>query len=167
MERDGVEWTAQFYFRKGIDKRLCKKLMWVYADRFIVKNSFCSRLPKRLLTCVLQSYLLCDRMTRWMSGTDDSFHAVLYMNSQVAAFASGILCKDKRIILSRLAMLTKFAKYSPGGMLIVSIIRHIIAQNASGAMDIAELDFSQGGKEGMSYKKFYGGQVHRNYLFYD
>lgn len=105
-------------------------------------------------------------MTRWMNKGDGNFHAVLYIEGDVAAFVSGLCCRDKRIILSRLAINTQYGKYSPGGILLSSVIKHIIDENTNGTMDIRELDLSQGGDGGMCYKKAYGGEPHFNYVFY-
>lgn len=46
-------------------------------------------------------------------------------------------------------------------------MQHIIEQNRAGAMDIKELDLSQGGDDGMAYKRVLGGKVHHTYVFYD
>jgi len=167
LERDNVNWSVSFYCNQKIERRLCKEMMGVYADRFLIKNHFCCGQCKHFVSRKLRQFLMCDKMTRWMNRTENNFHAVLTINSEVAAFASGIICKDKRILLSRLAILTKYSKYSPGGILISSTLKHLISQKNSGAMDIKELDLSQGGQDGMSYKKYYGGQVHYSYLFYE
>ena len=166
LERDNLRWSVCFCYGERVEKCLCKKLMWVYADRFIIKNDCNFGILTKIATRMLHKYLLQDRMTRWMNRGDGNFHAVLYFESDVAAFASGLCCRDKRIILSRLAINTKYGKYSPGGILISSVIRHIIAENTKGTMDIEELDLSQGGQSGMCYKQAYGGKPHYSYMFY-
>ncbi len=166
LERDKLNWSVCFCYGEKVEACLCKKLMWVYADRFIIKNDCNFGVLTKLATRMLRKYLLRDRMTQWMNSADGNFHAVLYIEKDVAAFASGLCCRDKRIILSRLAINTGYAKYSPGGLLISSVIRHIIAENAKGEMDVSELDLSQGGQEGMCYKQAYGGKPHYNYVFY-
>ncbi len=166
LERDKLTWFVCFCFGEKVETCLCKKLMWVYADRFIIKNDCNFGVLTKLATRMLRKYLLRDRMTRWMNRGEGNFHAVLYIEGDVAAFTSGLCCRDKRIILSRLAINTKYGKYSPGGILISSVIRHIIEENARGAMDIRELDLSQGGQGGMCYKQAYGGKPHFNYAFY-
>lgn len=167
LERDNVDWSVCFCCGSKMDKCLSKKQMWVYADRFIIKNAVKCGPFKSVITRMLQRYLLRDKMTRWMNRGDGSFHAVLFFKTEVAAFASGVICRDKRILLSRLAIFTKYARYSPGGILISSMIKHIILQNKNGAMDIEQLDLSQGGQSGMTYKQAYGGQLHYSYLFYE
>lgn len=166
LKRDEKEWFVCFCRGSEVDQCLCKKLMWVYADRFIIKNKFKFGSFTKLVTYVLRRYLMKDQMTRWMNSRAENVHAVLYIGSEVAAFSSGVICRDKRILLSRLAIFTKYGKYSPGGILISSMIKHIIEQNESGAMDIAELDLSQGGGGGMSYKQAYGGKIHYCYEFH-
>ena len=167
LERDNIDWSVRFICGERLDRRLCRQMMWVYADRFLIKNNCCCGPCRMLVTRALQAYLLCDKMTCWMNREGCNFHAVLTMNGEVAAFASGLVCRDKRILLSRLAILTKYAKYSPGNILVSATLRHIIEQNRNGAMDVEQLDLSQGGQCGMSYKQALGGKVHFSYLFYE
>ena len=167
LEREGLEWSVDVYCGRRIDKKLYRKMMYVYVDRFVEKNGINLGIFRRPVACLLQAFLMCDRLTRWMSREADSFHAVLSIGPDVAAFASGVCCRGGRIIVSRLSISTAQSRYGPGGILISSILRYIIAQNKSGAMDIKELDLSQGGHGGMSYKQTYGGQVHYCYVFHN
>jgi len=167
LERDNIDWSVHFVCGERLNRHLCRQMMWVYADRFLIKNNYCSGPCRMLATRALQAYLLRDKMTRWMNRADCNFHAVLTINGEVAAFASGLACRDKRILLSRLAILTKYSKYSPGNILISATLRHIIEQNREGVMEIEQLDLSQGGQCGMSYKKALGGKPHLSYLFYE
>jgi hypothetical protein len=167
LGRDNIEWSVCFCCGSKMEKCLSEKQMWVYADRFIIKNAVQCGPFKSLITRMLQKYLLRDKMTRWLNRGAGSFHAVLFFNTEATSFASGVICRDKRILLSRLAILTKYARYSPGGILISSMIKHIIQHNNSGDMDIEYLDLSQGGQSGMTYKQAYGGQIHYSYLFYE
>lgn len=167
MERENLAWSVDIYCSQRIGNALCGKLMRVYARRFLIKNNFRFGVLEGVVTRLLQAVLMRDRMTRWMNREDGNFHAVLNIGKDVAAFASGLICRDKRIIVSRLSICTEYSRFGPGGVLISSIIRHIIAQNASGAMNIKELDLSQGGQGGMSYKQTYGGQAHYCFVFYD
>lgn len=166
LERDNIKWSVSFLCRQAIDKELSRKLMWVYADRFLVKNHFRFGPLNTLVTKILQLFLLRDKITIWLNRPENNFHVVVYMNDEVAAFSSGLFCKDNRVIMARLAILTKYAHYSPGGILISSAIRHITGQNGSGGLNIAELDFSQGGQGGMAYKQTYGGQIHYHYVYH-
>lgn len=168
MKRDNVDCSFRFICGEKLDRSLCRRMMWVYADRFLVKNGFRCGPFRVLVIRALQAFLLRDQMTRWMNRAGGNFHAVLNINGEVAAFASGLICRDKRLLISRLAILTKYARYSPGHTLISATMRYVIEQNRTGALDIKQLDLSQGGSQnGMAYKQALGGKVHRNYLFYD
>ncbi len=167
LEKDNQAWSFDAYCNQSLDKKLTKKLMHVYTDRFLSKNGIRLGFFRKTVSWLLHLYLIIDQMTRWMNRGEGNFHAVLNIRSDIAAFASGLICRDKRIIVSRLAINSAYYRYGPGGVLISSILRHLIAQNQSGAMTIDELDLSQGGQGGMSYKQTYGGQVHYCYVFYD
>ncbi len=166
LQRDNLAWSVDFYSGQPIGKELCSRLMRVYAGRFLDKNSFRIGSLRHIVIPLLQMFLIRDRMTRWMNRGEGNFHAVLNVGGEVAAFTSGIFCRDKRIILSRFAINTDYSRYGPGGVLLSALVRHVIDQNQSGAMDIRELDLSQGGQGGMSYKPAYGGKPHCNYGFY-
>ena len=166
MKRDNLAWSVDFYCEQPIGKKLCRRLMRVYAGRFLEKNSLRFGAFRGIVARLLQMFLIRDRMTRWMNRGEGSLHAVLNVNEEVAAFTSGIICRDKRIILSRFAINTDYSRYGPGGVLLNALVRHVTEQNRSGAMDIRELDLSQGGQGGMSYKQAYGGKLHYNYVFY-
>ena len=113
LQRDNLEWSIRVFTGQKLDGRLSKQMMGVYADRFIVKNSLNFGPLKKPVVKMLQMFLLRDKITRWLSSSEDNFHIVLYISGDVAAFSSGIICSDKRIIMARLAILTKYARYGP------------------------------------------------------
>lgn len=165
--KDQINCSTDFFCGQTIDNKTCKKMMGVYADRFIVKNSFYFGPFTKVIKGLLTIFLLRDKVTQWLSRVDKNFHVIVYMDKEIAALGSGVICKDKRIILSRLAIFTKYSKYGPGGILISSAIKYLIEQNKCGDFDIDELDLSQEGDGGNSYKIKYGGLVHHNYTFID
>ena len=167
IKRDQIKWSLDFFCRRVVDHRTCKEMMKIYANRFMVKNNFQFGPLSKPVNWILMMFLLRDKMTKWLNIAENNFHAVVYMNDEIAAMSSGLICKDKRIIGSRLAINTKYAKYSPGGLLLSSQIKYIIEQNESGKLNIDQLDLSEGGDGGMSYKQAYGGLVHYVYTFMD
>jgi hypothetical protein len=167
LKRNNLDFSFRFVYGEKLDRSLCCRMMWVYADRFLVKNGLYLGPLRRPVTWALRAFLLRDKMTRWMNREDGNFHAVMFVGGEVAAFLSGLIFKDKRLLASRLNINTKYVWYSPGNLLVSATMQHIIEQNRAGAMDIKELDLSQGGDDGMAYKRVLGGKVHHTYVFYD
>ncbi|MEM5770245.1 MAG: GNAT family N-acetyltransferase, partial [Bacillota bacterium] len=95
----------------------------------------------------------------------NSFYAILYMNGDIAAFASALICRDKRIYGIRFAISSKYARYSPGGLLISEMVRHLIEQNTTDKQKLLRLDMGEGVRGGMSYKHAYGGVTYQLYHF--
>lgn len=165
IKNDNVQCTASFFIREKIDPDLYKKMMLVYADRFLTKNNFRFGPFQYWIKKALQSYLLSDKVTQWLNDNDDSFHVIVYMNNEIAAFASGLICRDKRIIANRLAMNTKFRRYYPGVVLLSSTVSYLAEQKKANRTDFEKLDLSQGARGDMSYKITYGGEEYYNYFF--
>ena len=87
--------------------------------------------------------IMRDKMTRWINRDPNSFHAILYMNNEVAAFANGQILKDKRMCGSRLAINMKYRKYSPGGLIVSAMVRYLIEQTEAGNIDVDTLDMAK------------------------
>ena len=165
MVKDDVQYTASFFIGEKIDSATYKEMMSVYADRFLIKNNFRFGPFHNVVKKVLQLILLKDKMTQFLNNTNQSFHAIVYMNHEVTAFTSGVLCKEKRIFLNRLAIYTKYGRYSPGAVLISSIIDYLAQQNEAGRTNAEKLDMSRGDNDNMSYKTVYGEEFYYNYTF--
>ena len=165
MAKDNIQCTTAFYVREKIDPSVYKKMMLIYVDRFLIKNHFCFGPFQYIVEKALQIYLTKDRMSRYLNNGDCGFHVVVYMNQEVAAFISGLFCKDKRILCNRLAINTKFGRYSPGAVLLSEIIRYLAEQKEANRIDSELLDMGQGCQGGMSYKTAYCGEGYINYTF--
>ena len=165
MAKDGVRCETSFYIGEKIDSAIYKDMIFVCVDRFLVKNRFRFGPLQYLVKKVLQFFLIKDKVSQWLRTTNNCFHVIVYMNGEIAAFTCGLICNNKRILLNRLAIYTKFGRYNPGGVLLSSAVGYLIEQNAAGNTDIDKLDMSQGGQGGMSYKAAYGGEVYYNYIF--
>jgi hypothetical protein len=163
--RDQVNRSAVYYWGPTIDQEIYKKAMLVCADRFMVKNRFRFGLLSTLARKALAVLLMKEKLTQWVSRSDNSFTAILYMNDEIAAFANALVCKDKRLSGVRFAISSKYAKYSPGGLLISSMVKHLIDLNQQGAIQIDRLDMGQNVSGGSSYKYSYGGVTSHMYHF--
>ena len=166
LHRDHVDSSVRFIIGAPVDRAVYREMLSVYADRFLVKNRFNFGLFRGMVKKLLSYYLAQDKMSKWLQKADNNFHAILYLNSEIAAFASGLVFRDGRLLTSRLNILSKYARYSPGGLLISAIIRHVIALNTSGETAIGKMDLSQEGAKQNSYKISYGGELYYNYTFF-
>ncbi len=166
IAKDQLALSTDFYVGTAVDSKTYNEMLSVYADRFLVKNRFNFGPLKTLVKKLLLFILVRDKASQWLNKAANNFHAVLLLNNEIAAFASGLIFKDKRVMLSRLNMLTKYSKYSPGGLLISSMVKYFVEQKEAGKLDIDIMDLSQGGHKKSSYKISYGGQLYYNYVFY-
>lgn len=94
--------------------------------------------------------------TRYYIKAPNAFTSVLYINSEVVGFLSG-LYNDKTLIVPRLSIDSEFRRYSPGLILICETIKYL-QQNTS----IRCLDLSLGEEQ---YKYQLGGRSHLAYRF--
>ena len=165
VTKDNVQFSVKVYAGEKIDSRVYHKMMFTYVGRFLVKNHFRFGPLQYFVQKVLQLYLLKDKTSRYLNSTGSAFHVIVYMNHEIAAFTSGLIGKDKRMIGNRLAINTKYGRYSPGVVLLSSTIRYLAEQKEAGKTDVEILDMGQGGDGGMSYKTAYGGDIYYNYSF--
>jgi hypothetical protein len=71
------------------------------------------------------------------------------------------------VLIARLAINTKYARYSPGGILISSTLNFIIEQNKLRNLDICILDLAQSDHKDRTYKIAYGGEQYYHYNFFE
>lgn len=81
---------------------------------------------------------------------------VLYINGTIAAFLSGLV-DNGRMIVPRLSIDDSFKRYSPGMLLVIETIKHLIDST-----DVTVLDLSQGKEQ---YKYNLGATEHFSYRF--
>ena len=165
VAKDNVQCTTSYFVGEKIDSAIQKEINLVYVDRYMSRCKYGFGPFKCFVKKAMQDYLKKDKMSQWLNHTDDSFHVIVYMNHEIAAFANGVICKDKRMLGSRLAMNMKFSRYTPGAVLFSSMISYLSEQNEAGKIDIEYLDMGQGGHGNMAYKATYGGEVYHNYTF--
>jgi hypothetical protein len=142
LHRDHVDSSMQFVIGAPVEKAVYSEMLSVYADRFLVKNRFNFGVFRGVVKKILSGYLALDKMSKWLQNAHNNFHAILLLNGEIAAFSSGLVFKDGRLLTSRLNILSKYAKYSPGGLLISAIIQHVTELNISGETAINKMDLS-------------------------
>ena len=165
LAKDNVACTTRLYIGEKIDAAVYRRMIFVYVDRFLVKNNVRFGPFQYIVKKALQFYLLRDKMSRFLNIAGNSFHVIVYMNQEIAAFVSGLLCKNKRILCSRLAIDIKYGRYNPGTVLLSSAIRYLAEEKEANKTDIELMDMGQGCQGGMAYKTTYCGEAYINYTF--
>ena len=165
IKKDNIQCTTKFYFGDTLDSDTYEEMLSVYVDRFLIKNNIRLGILKPLAKKVLSVYVHKEKMMRFISNSSHSYHIVVYMNHQIAAFGNGLLCNNKRMLGSKLAINSAFKRYSPGAVLIRSSIEYLSEQKDSGGIAIDQFDMGRGGEGGMAYKRSYGGEPYYNYTF--
>lgn len=161
---DKAEWSVVIRRGCDVDMGTYKKAMRVCAERYMTKNTFRLGALAGPAAKLLAHLLLRDKITQWVAQSQDSLVALLYINGEIAAFASMVVSKDKRVSGIRFAICSRFSRYAPGGLLLSALIRHLINSRQRGELDAGELDMGQGISGGSAYKFAYGGE--KRYLYY-
>ena len=115
----------------------------------------------------MAALLLRDKLSQWVAQSEDGIVALLRINGSIAAFASMIICKDRRLSGVRFAIDFRFSRYAPGGLLLSELVRYLIEARQKGELDADQLDMGQGVSGGSSYKYAYGGETRNLYFFSD
>lgn len=165
LKKNQITSDTTFYVSKKVDEDIYKDMIMVYADRFIVKNNFKLGPFRPIAKKALHHLLLKDKMTQWLNNVENCFHVIVYMNNEIAAIACGQILKDKRILFHRLAINTKYGKYSPGAVLFDSTMRFLSQQKRGKRIDVDRLDLSKEDYGGLHYKRAYGGKLYHKYSF--
>lgn len=134
-----------------INVKLINKLKVLYLKRKATKNKgFISKVK-----CILKRFY--EPVSKTCGSLEDGFTSILFINNQIASFMQGLKSKDTTIIIPRLVLNDKFARYSTGILLINETIKRLINENISNCLDLAI------GNE--NYKFVMGGVSHINYNF--
>ena len=165
LQRNQICMNLKVFVGEKPDREVCGQMIGVYVSRFLIKNKFRMGFLKVFIKPFLYKMLMSDKITKWLCNAENGFHVAIYLNDKMAAFTSGLIFKDRRILLSRLAINSEFNQYSPGGLLISETIKHLTLDKNAEKLNIDKLDLSQEDTGGKSYKELYGGELHFNYTF--
>ena len=164
MQKDVVQWTAHYITGKPVDKQTSKKMMRILSQRLLVKNHFHLGIFSSLAARFIQAALERDQLTKWLKIAPENIHVLLYMNNELAAFISGLVCRGGQISLSQIAMDARFARYQPGGLLFSCLIKYLTEQKNNGGIAVNRLELGGGNAP---YKYQFGGQTQYYYTFTD
>ena len=155
LNRDSKKW--ELYIVSG-NKRLTNKqknaISSVYARRMKVKQGK-EALPYPLLFAVQRFF---NPISRALNRLSNQFHALLYIDGELAACLSGFYnCDGSRIVIPHLAMNNDFDFYDPGIVLLRETAKYLCTEHPNTALDL-----SRGNEK---YKYTMGGKPHFNYSF--
>lgn len=155
MNRDSKNYTFQVI--QGSD-RLTKQqkddIIRVYCSR--MRDKFGSEVMPYPIMYTAQRYF--NPIVRSLNTLDNQFHALLYIDGELAAFMSGLHNSDgSRIVVPRLSMNSKFDFYDPGIVLLKETAEYLCREYPG-----TELDLSRGNEK---YKYAMGGKTHFNHSF--
>ena len=156
---DRADWSADIRRGCDVDKSTYKKAMRVCAERYMTKKAFRFGPLSGLAKKALAALLLRENVSQWVAQSADSLVALLRINGEIAAFASMVVCRDKRVTGIRFAISARYARYSPGGLLLSELVRYLIEARQKGELNADQLDMGQGVSGGASYKYAYGGET--------
>ena len=123
-------------------------------------NTYINRHRNRynINTSVIKRFYLqhLDFSTRALMTNKNAMHCILYIGDQIGAFCSGYIDKGKYVV-PRLSIDDRFARYSPGYVLINEVIKMF-----SNDTLVHTIDLSEGAEK---YKIDLGGRVYQKIDF--
>lgn len=155
MNRDGK--TFEFQIVRGPDRLTNQQkndIIRIYCTR--MRDKFGGEVLPYPIMYAAQRYF--NPIVRSLNTLDDQFHALLYIDGELAAFLSGLRSSDgSRIVVPRLSMNGKFDFYDPGIVLLRETAEYLCREHPG-----TELDLSRGSEK---YKYTMGGKPHFNHSF--
>lgn len=155
LRRD--EKTYTFHVVQGkeqLTKQQKDDIIRLYCTR--MRNKFGKEVLPYPIMYPIQRF--CNPIVRNLYSLDNKFHAMLYIDGELAAFLSGLRNGDgSRIVVPRLAMNDAFNFYEPGILLLRETAEYLCREYPN-----TELDLSRGNEK---YKFAMGGKTHLNYSF--
>lgn len=159
LKTDNREVKTEIFYRQLIPAKTYRKILLLYCQRLAEKNKL---KPVFALSLLLFTIKAINPASRSLKYSRDGFHALTFIDGQVASCCSGYICLDSRIIIPRFSINSKLARYSPGGILINEVIKDIIGKNENSDYPIISFDLSRGAEK---YKYTYGGTPYNNLTF--
>lgn len=161
LKKNGIEYRVDYFLNKKVPSDIYIKLIEIQAKRTIEKTK-----EVKLLNVVLEKYLINKKKNnsfiKALNSGQGTFTAILYLNSEIAAYITGLLYEeDRKIVFPRFSIDSSFSFYSPGTILICEMIKDMYSDNSI-ICNIDELNFSCGAEE---YKYRMGGKEFLNYQY--
>ncbi len=162
LNRNDTKMDVVVYFNTSIayEYNVQQEILKLYCKRMARKNVRGGPL-QHIVGSLLRIAKSRNPMLKAMNGISFGFHALLYIDNNLAAFCRGFLCNDNRIIIPQFSIDSTYGWFSPGGLLINETIKKLIEKQDE--PKIKEFDLSRGAEK---YKYAYGGVTHYNYSFW-
>jgi len=159
LERDGFKHKLVTYYNSNIPTGQYVKMLMLYTTLLERKNNISG-----FFRLLLKPFIFVGKhfnpMSKALRTIPRGFHSLLYINGKIAACFWGLMCNDRRLILSRFSVDHKFGWYSPGGMMIVELVKELIEKHD--ILRIDQLDLARGTE---NYKFVYGAVEYLNYHY--
>lgn len=155
MKREEKSYRIEFYNKnKRLEFHQKNECMKLYCNRMIEK--FGKNTLSHPLLYLSQRFF--NPINNCLKKLDNQFHALLYIDDELAAFMSGFYnCDNTRLVVPKLAFNSKYKFYEPGNIMIKETAEYL-----QRFCDNFELDLSRGDEK---YKFAMGGEEHFNYSF--
>lgn len=153
LEKDKKESRLAIFKNRTLDDTLARTLEDVYEDRRIAKRQrgYKNRLSEHIRNILKSQYNI---MLETKIRSKNSFTAVFYIESEIAAFCYGFVSNNNACIM-QVAITEAYAKYSPGMLMLNEVIKNLYSDVSSDKP--IYLDLTNGNE---SYKYQLGGQKH-------
>ena len=159
LEKNGLKQKLVTYYYSPIPTKQYMRMLMLYTSLLERKNNI-SGFFQYLLKPIIFLGKHFNPMSKALRTLSTGFHSLLYINGKVAACFWGLMCNDNRLILSRFSDDHKYGWYSPGGMMIIELVKELIEKHDT--LKIDQLDLARGTE---NYKFVYGAVEYLNYHY--
>jgi hypothetical protein len=149
---DGCAWEVKLLQGDKLSSGTIRKIMDIYIKR---RSEFEYEGLRGILLGFAKRHL--NPVTKALKSSNNSFCAILEIDSIPAAFTAGFERSGGRIVLTFLAIDSARGRYSPGGILITEIMKQLHAQQSHTSLDLT--------RDNEAYKYRYGGKEYFNHNY--
>lgn len=159
MKRDEVEYELKVWMSPNImEQQVWQGIMKLYLKRLLgkYKRHKVGNLFYKLYKTIFYTYFKHD--THSLHRLDNSFHAAIFIQGELAGFMSGFSNHtNTKVVIPRLAINDTYKFYSPGYILICETMKWLAFHTA-----IREIDLSRGTEK---YKTDLGGETYSTHSY--
>lgn len=151
LEKDGLSWKLAVDRKVRLHSKSYQDEFAIYvkreSERGNTDRGFFSKLRLKYTDTVMVA----------LRNLNNSYDFKFYIGEDLAAFMMGLESENNEVIVPKLAIDSRFSKYSPGKLMINEAVKYLITNG-----NIRTLDLSKGEEK---YKYDMGGTEHINYSF--
>lgn len=153
MKKENLEFEVRTRTDAPLGMGLLRELFRIYWQRLAEKQirfHFTRFLPYYLRMLSNPSIVALNKLP-------NVFSSIIYIDKAIAGFCAGFTSRDGTIILPFLAIDSRFARFSPGGILLTETLRNLMDAGHPGYFDLSRGD--------EAYKSAYGGVEYLNFSY--